>query len=327
MLAPSALAGQRKQGEWVIGLSNSYYGNTWRKQMVDAFVEAAEQAKKEGIIKDYIVMNGDGTQNTQIAQMNSLILQQVDAICINAFSPTAINGVIDRAAQADIKVLAFDSIATSPNCWTMDFNFFEQGQVLAQYIVDRLGGKGNTIMVRGISGSAPELAIYEGQMEVLKRYPDVKVLATVFGEASDTVAQKAVANVLPSLPEVPAVMNQGGDGFGTAQAFADAGRPTPVIIGGNRAEFIHWWIQQKKANGYETISLGSTPGIGAAALWTAVNILQGNDVPKKMSLNCFLVTQDTVEQFADMKPGTVISPVFTNDYVKENIINAAKSKQ
>lgn len=44
--------------KWVIALSNSYYGNTWRRQMVDAFKEAAEQAKKDGRIADYIVENG-----------------------------------------------------------------------------------------------------------------------------------------------------------------------------------------------------------------------------------------------------------------------------
>jgi len=39
--------------KWVIALSNSYFGNTWRRQMVDAFKEAAEQAKKDGRISDY----------------------------------------------------------------------------------------------------------------------------------------------------------------------------------------------------------------------------------------------------------------------------------
>jgi len=37
----------------VIGLSNSFYGNNWRKQMVDSFTEAAEDAKANGYIKDY----------------------------------------------------------------------------------------------------------------------------------------------------------------------------------------------------------------------------------------------------------------------------------
>jgi ribose transport system substrate-binding protein len=44
----------------VIALSNAYYGNTWRHQMVEAFEAAAKQAKTEGKIADYIVTNGDG---------------------------------------------------------------------------------------------------------------------------------------------------------------------------------------------------------------------------------------------------------------------------
>ncbi len=40
--------GTKEQAEdgFVIALSNSFYGNSWRKQMVDAFVEAAEDAKR-----------------------------------------------------------------------------------------------------------------------------------------------------------------------------------------------------------------------------------------------------------------------------------------
>src|SRR5579863_9119861 len=97
--------------KWVIALSNSYYGNTWRRQMVEAFKTAAEEAKKAGTIGDYIIENGDGSVNQQVSQLNGLILKGVDAIAINAASPTALNGVIEKACAAGIKVIAFDSIA------------------------------------------------------------------------------------------------------------------------------------------------------------------------------------------------------------------------
>lgn len=310
------------KGNWVIALSNSYYGNTWRKQMVDAFTQAAEEAKAKGYIKDYVIVNGDGTQNTQIAQMNSLILKGVDAICINAASPTALNGVIQKAHQAGITVLAFDSIVTSPYAYKMDFDFIAHGETVANYVVKRLNGKGNVIIVRGVSGSAPDQQMYQGQMNVLKNYPDIKVVATVIGEASATVTQKAIANILPSLPRVDAVLTQGGgDAFGAAQAFEASGRPLPIIVGDNSAEFIQWWLKQKKATGYETFGLCSTPGIGAAAFWVALNILNGVDVPREMKLPILEVHQDEVEQYADLKPGTIVSPTFTNEYVVKNILN------
>lgn len=310
-------------GDYVIALSNSYFGNAWRKQMVDAFEKAAEEAKAQGRIKDYVVVNGDGTQNQQIAQMNSLILKGVDAICINSASPTALNGVIEKAHDAGIEVIAFDSIATSPYCYKLDFNFVEQTEWGTQWVADKIGGEGNVIIVRGVSGSVPDQQMYEGQQNVLEKYPDMEVVAEVIGEASTTVAQQAVSNVLPSLPAVDAVLTQGGgDAWGVVQAFQGSGSDMPIVIGDNTAEFLNWWWEQYQENGYETVSVCSAPTIGGAAVWLALNVLEmpEGSVPEKMSLGVIPITVDNLENYLDTKPGTLAAPTFTEDWVVENLI-------
>ena len=98
---------------------------------------------------------------------------------------------------------------------------------------------------------------------------------------SATVAQEEFTKILPSLDKVDATFNQGGDSYGIAQAFEQAGIEPPIIVGDNSAEFIQWWIEQKEKNGYETISMRAAPSCGSAALWTAINILNGEDVPWK----------------------------------------------
>ncbi len=312
-------------GDWVIALSNSYYGNTWRKQMVEAFEFAAEKAKAEGKIKDFIVVNGDGTQNQQIAQMNSLILQGVDAIAINSASPTALNGVIEKASKAGIKVLAFDSIATSPECWKLDFDFVRLQQDPSEWVAKKLGGKGNVLIVRGVSGSVPDQQMYQGHMNVINSNPGLKVVGTVIGEASTTVSQQAVSNILPSLPKIDAVFTQGGgDAWGVVQAFeASSQKEMPYIVGDNSAEFLRWWYAKYQKEGYETVSVNSAPGIGGAAFWEALKILEGMNVPKEMSLAAIPVTIDNLADFQDMKPGTIASPVFTEEWVT----NFIKEKQ
>ena len=92
----------------VIALSNAYYGNTWRHQMVEAFEAAAKQAKSEGKIADYIVMNGDGSVAQQNSQIGELILKKVDVLLVDAASETAVNGVIEKACKAGIIVISFE---------------------------------------------------------------------------------------------------------------------------------------------------------------------------------------------------------------------------
>jgi ribose transport system substrate-binding protein len=110
------------QKAYKIALSNSFYGNTWRKQMVDVMQKAADAAKGQGLISDFVVDNGDGTANTQLAQLNSLILSHPDAILINAASPTALNGAVTQAVQQGIKVIIFDSLTTGTDAYQISYD-------------------------------------------------------------------------------------------------------------------------------------------------------------------------------------------------------------
>ena len=320
----SNASGQSGGKKWVIALSNSYYGNTWRRQMVESFKEAAEQAKKEGRIADYIIENGDGSVNQQVAQLNGLILRGVDAIAINSASPTALNGVIEKACAAGIKVVAFDSIATAPCCYKLDFDFKTAHKESTKFIVDSLlGGKGNILIVRGVKGSAPDQMMYEGAMESLKQFPEAKIVGEVYGQATTAVAQAEVSKLLPSLPQIDAVLTQGGgDDYGVVQAFEQAGRKPPIIEGGGSSNFLKWWSDQFKKNGYKTVSDNSAPGIGGAAFWLTLAILNGAEPSKSLFMPYATITTDNLADYADLPPGFIVSPKYTEDWVKENILKS-----
>ena len=310
------------KADYVIGLSNSFYGNNWRKQMVDSFTEAAEDAKANGYIKDYQIQNGDGTVNTQIAQINSFILANVDAICINAASSTALNDVISQAMKQGIKIIAFDSIIDLEGAYTMDYDWVSMGERKTQYVVDKIGGKGNVIIVRGPSGAAPDVGIYEGIMNIINQNPDIKVAAEVLGEADATVTQESLINVLSSLPKIDAVITHcGADSMGVVNAFESMNMEVPLTIGDNTAEFMKWW-NEKSAGGYETLSVNSTPSCGAGALWVAVAVLNGIKVPQNMILPFIYIEQNEIGDYADLEAGTIASPYMSYDYVVENILKS-----
>ena len=309
------------EGDYVIGLSNSFYGNTWRRQMVDSFTEAAEEAKSSGYISDYEIQNGDNTVNTQIAQINSFILSGVDAICINAASSTALNDVIQSAMDMGIVIVAFDSIIDLEGAYTMDYDWVSMGERKTEYVMDAIGGEGNVVIVRGVSGAAPDAGIYEGIMNVLEQYPNVTVAAEVIGEADATVTQEALLNILSSLPTIDAVITHcGADSMGAVNAFESMNMEVPLVIGDNTAEFMAWWNEQA-ASGYETLSVNSPPSCGAGALWVAVAILNGIEVEHSMYLPFIYIEQDQISEYADMEAGTIVSPYMSYDYVVENILS------
>ncbi|MGN6583922.1 MAG: ABC transporter substrate-binding protein [Rhizobiaceae bacterium] len=309
----------------VIALSNAYYGNTWRHQMVQAFEAAAKKAKTDGKIADYIILNGDGSVAQQNSQIAELILKHVDGLAIDAASETAVNGIIAKACKAGIKVVSFDSIASAPCNYQLNFDFTGYKAKEAEWVMKKLGGKGNIIQVRGVKGSAPDHDMYEAQQSVLKKYPNVKVVATVYGQATASVAQSAIANVLPSLPHVDAVLGQGGsDDFGIARAFEQYGgqykTKMPIIEGGGSTDFIKWWADQHKKNGYTTISMNTTPGIGGAAFYLTLELVKGAKAPKKMIMPVATVTQDNLSEYTSMPSGMIVSPTYTQDWVVKNLL-------
>jgi ribose transport system substrate-binding protein len=310
----------------VIALSNAYYGNTWRHQMVDAFEEAAKQAKTDGKIADYIVMNGDGSVAQQNSQIGELILKGVDVLLVDAASETAVNGVISKACKAGIIVISFDSVASAPCNYQLNFDFKGYKEQQAEAVFKMLGGKGNVIQVRGVKGSAPDNDMFSAQQAVLKKYPNIKVVATVYGQATASVAQAAITNVLPSLPHVDAVLGQGGsDDVGIAQAFQQYGGDyqshMPIIEGGGGTDFVKWWADENKKNGYQTISMNTTPGIGGAAFWLGLALLQGEKASKKMIMPVATVDASNLAEYAKLPGGQIISPTYSPDWVKKNLLS------
>jgi len=129
----------------------------------------------------------------------------------------------------------------------------------------------------------------------VEKNPQFKIVGSVHGDWAQDVAQKAVAGILPSLPEIAAVVTQGGDGYGAAQAFEAAKRPTPTVVMGNRQDELVWWKKQKDANNYETMSVSIAPGVSTLAFWVAQQILDGKDVKKDLVVPFLRIDQDNLE--------------------------------
>ncbi len=308
-----------------IALSNNYAGNSWRQAMLTSWEKITGEAVKAGVVAAADPFTTAENQATeQAAQIQNMILQGYNAIVVNAASPTALNGAIKEACDAGIIVVSFDGIVDEPCAWRIAVDFKGMGKSEVEYLAKAMPKGGNLLEIRGLAGVFVDDAISAGIAEGVAANPQFKLVGSVHGDWAQDVAQKAVAGILPSLPEVAAVVTQGGDGYGAAQAFAAAGRPTPTIIMGNREDELKWWKEQKDANGYTTMSVSIAPGVSTLAFWVAQQILDGKEVPKDLTVPFLRIDQDNLEtNLASTQKGGVANVEYSQaDAIK--VIEGAK---
>jgi ribose transport system substrate-binding protein len=307
-----------------IALSNNYAGNSWRQAMLESWDKVAGAAVGDGVVAAADPFTTAENQATeQAAQIQNMILQGYDAIVVNAASPTSLNGAIKEACDAGITVVSFDGIVTEPCAWRIAVDFKQMGRDQVSYLAARYPDGGNLLEIRGLAGVFVDDEISAGIHEQVAD-TNFKIVGSVNGDWAQDVAQKAVAGILPSLPELVAVVTQGGDGYGAAQAIAATDRDMPTIIMGNRQDELAWWAEQKAANGYETTSLSIAPGVSTLAFWVAQQILDGQEVPKDLSVPFLTVEQDGLEAALETTPeGSVANVEYSLDDAKA-VIKAAQ---
>ena len=299
-----------------IAFSNNYAGNSWRQAMLNSYGLVTKKAVADGVVAAADVFTtADKEVPTQAAQIQNLILQGYDAIVINASSPDALNGAIKQACDAGIIVVSFDGIVTEPCAWRVVVDFKDMGKQEVEQMAKFQPKGGNLLEIRGLAGTSIDEAIHNGIVEAVAAHPEFKIVASVTGDWDQTTAQKAVATVIPSMPDIVGVVDQGGDGYGAAQALAAAGKPRPTIIMGNRQDELQWWKEQKDKDGYTTWSASIAPGVSTLAFWVAQQILDGNkNVPHDLLVPYLAFTQADFEAaLPKIEKGSVASHEYTQD--------------
>jgi ribose transport system substrate-binding protein len=307
-----------------IAFSNNYAGNSWRQAMLNSYDAVTKKAVADKVVGAADVFTtADQEVPTQAAQIQNLILQGYDAIVINAASPDALNGAVKQACDAGIVVVSFDGIVTEPCAYRVVVDYEDMGKQQIEQMAKFQPKGGNLLEIRGLAVTSIDDAIHKGITEGVAAHPEFKIANSVTGNWDQTTAQKAVATVLPSLPDIVGIVDQGGDGYGAAQAFAAAGKPRPTIIMGNRQDELQWWKEQKAKDGYQTWSASIAPGVSTLAFWVAQQVLDGrNDIPHDLLVPYLAFTQD---DFEAALPNIPQGGVASTEYTQADAIDAIKA--
>ena len=228
---------------WTIGFASSYAGNTWRVAAMDRLMKVLlPQAQKAGLVKDVIITQSDLKDAVQIQQMRQLVDQGVDIIFLCCSNPTALNQTIKYAFDKGVPVVSYDGFVTAPEAISAMANYVDGGYQLAKSVIEKIGGKGNILMVSGIAGLNTSDSFDKGALKALSEYPNIKLIGTVQGKWTDQIAQVEVQKFLATHPErLDGIVLQSPAENGVLQALLQSGRPmVPMSLQGEVGAACYW---------------------------------------------------------------------------------------
>ena len=278
---PSVEAGKyKKDAPWVIGMSSfGVNANTWTVQVAH---EAEAAAARDKRISKFILLDAGFDQKKQVADIEDLIAQKVDAIIVQPVTSTSADASIEKAVKAGIPVILHTGRIES-DAYTTEIQGGAEhfGKVMGDFLVKELKGKGNIWVLRGLAGHPEDTNRYNGLLQSLKG-TEIKIAAEENGDWQYDKAKKVCETLYLSNPNVDGIWSSGADMTrACVDVFKQFGAPIPPISGEGNNGFFGQWIK----DGFKSVSSEYSPAQGAAGVRAAVALLEGKELKKHYAYN------------------------------------------
>lgn len=263
--------------------------------IVNVSDEMEKKAKEAGV--ELMTVDAERSALKQIEQVESFIAQGVDAIIMNPCEVEASSPAVTKALAAGIPIINVNSeTATQPTAF-VGSDDVESARIAMKYIADRLGGKGNVIMIHGYMGQAAQIKREQGAREILKNYPDLKLLASQTGEWDRAKSMSLMENWIQSYGgQINAVFAQNDEmGMGAVKALTAAGLKDNIIV--VSIDAIPDALQAVQKGTLDATVFQNAQQQGSQAIETALKIINKQPYEKQTLVPFQLVTKENVAEF------------------------------
>lgn len=214
----------------IVGFSQLGAESEWRVANTNSIKETAEQLGVELRFFD-----AQQKQENQVEAVRKLIVQRVDVIGISPIVETGWDEVFQEAKDAGIPIILVDRRADVPEDLYVSYlgsDFLEEGRNAARIMADLMNGQANIVELVGTIGSAPANDRYLGFREILKEYPDMRILASESGDFTRARGKEVMEGFLKKYGNrITAVYSHNDDmSLGAIQAIEEYGLKPGVDI-------------------------------------------------------------------------------------------------
>ncbi len=180
---------------------------------------------QSGLVK-ITVFDGNYDASVQQGQFENMVTQGFDAILFVPIDIEAGAAAVETAAKAGIPVIGSNTRVNSDKLTSyIGSDDVKSGGMEAEAVIKGMGGKGNLVIIEGPIGQSAQIERRKGNLETLKKYPDVKVLEMKTANWSRAEALSLMENWLNAYPgQIKGVIGQNDEmALGAIQAIKQAG--------------------------------------------------------------------------------------------------------
>lgn len=142
--------------------------------------------------------------------LESFIMQKVDGIAISVLNASFLTATIDRAVEAGIPVVTWDSDApASKRLAFYGVDDHQSGLVMGEETAKLLGGKGTVAFITSLGANNLQRRL-EGAKEALAKYPAITIVETYDIKEDSTRCQEIIATGTNRYPKLGAWISVGG---------------------------------------------------------------------------------------------------------------------
>jgi len=259
----------------------------------------SDAAKNAGI--DLLLANSMNMPAKEIQLVNTYIARQVDAIVISPISTTASAAALKRASDKGIKIITYNSTIEGdiPSVYIESDQGdlgAQSGKVAKKYIEDKLNGKAKVAII-AFKSQVPEQsdARTNGFKKEITALPGVEIVAEQDAWLAE-MAIKKVGDIITANQNVDIIWaaNEGGT-VGAVMAVKNAGKGRKIAVFGTDTseQLISFLLSED--NILQAIT-GQRPfEIGTIAVESALKVLKGQTVDRKISMAGVLLSRDDTQ--------------------------------
>lgn len=286
--------GAAKDKKIVIGAALPDFSDKWLSYLQDGM----KNYQKTISDVDVTYVDAQNDSSKQLAQVETLISQKVNAIMIVPVDTVSIQDIVKKANVAKIPIIVVNRTYPQVDQATafVGSESIKSGEMQMQEVAKLLNGKGNIAIMNGTMGQEAQIKRTEGNKEIIAKNPGFKVVLEGTGAFDRSKGMTLMENWLHSGKKIDAIVSNNDEmAIGAIMAAEAAGKAKDILFAG--IDGTPDSLQYVKSGKLKVTVYQNAKGQGQLGLETAVKAAKGEKVEKMNYVPYELVKKDNVDDY------------------------------